>query len=586
MRVPGLRGGMMVAVLALASCESPTKPPVAVASVLIGPGTALIESGASLQLAAVVRDAESNVLEGRPVTWTSLNTDLATVSGTGLVTAKNNRTNVGATVKIQATAGGVTDDADIIVQPVAAATLTLAPLLAAVNEGESPTLTFEARDAEGGLLTGRQAFWTSRDTALVQIVGNGQVVTRPFVGLENRGAVVVATLGSVSDSITVQVAPSALASLEVLPQDPYLRRGYGKRLRVLGRTAGGTVIPGLEATYSSSDANIVTTTSAGIVTASAVNTGTSEIIASYAGIADTVTLTVDNCGAGPAGSYPLELRNVGPGLSAEVQEAFDCARARIRSAITGGISTVTFLNDQNTGAGCFDQTITAGTSTTGVIILMRVAPIDGVGSVLGRAGPCLVRSTSRLAVVGLMEFDDADLANLAANGTLLPVILHEMLHVIGIGSTWRDPALSALYTGDTADPGFLGERAVAACREEHGGTGSCLGQVPVENCTGIPGCGSGTIYGHWRELVFDSELMTGYIDPPRPAFSRMSIAALGDLGYPVDVEQAERYLLPGASLREAGVLRPENLRLGIEMPAPVLPTHTIDAGGRVRPILR
>jgi hypothetical protein len=584
MRVMAWRSGVVLAALVLASCESPTKPPVAVASVVIGPGTALLESGATLQLAAIVRDADNNVLENRPVTWTSLNTDLATVSATGLVTAKNNRTNVGASVKIQATVGGVTDDSDIIVQPVAAATLTLTPLVAAINEGETPTLVFEARDAEGELLTGRQPFWTSRDTSLLVVVGNGQLQPKAFVDLSNRSAVVVASLGSISDSITVSVAPSSLASLQILPQDPYLRRLYSKRLRVVGTTAGGTQIPGLAATYTSSNGAVATTTAAGVVTAT--NTlGTSELIATYGSIADTVTLTVDNCGAGPAGGFPIELRNTGPGLTAEVQEAFDCARARIRAAITGGISLVNFPADQTTAASCFSQTISAGTNTTGVIILMRVAPIDGAGAVLGRAGPCLVRSTSRLAVVGLMEFDDADLANLAANGTLLPVILHEMLHVIGIGSTWRDPALSALYTGDTPDPGFLGENALRECRQEHGGGGTCVAQVPIENCTGIPGCGSGTIYGHWRELVFDSELMTGYIDPPRPAFSRMSIAAIGDLGYPVDLDQAEHYLLPGVSLRAAGVMRPENLRLGLQLPAPVLPTHSIDASGRVRPIL-
>ena len=94
-----------------------------------------------------------------------------------------------------------------------------------------------------------------------------------------------------------------------------------------------------------------------------------------------------------------------------------------------------------------------------------------------------------------MEFDDADLDNLATNGTLLPVILHEMLHVIGIGSTWRDANLQNLYTGDTPDPAFLGQSAARACREEHGGVLTCATGVPVENCVGITGCGAGTI---WR----------------------------------------------------------------------------------------
>lgn len=589
MRVTG--GGrwalvVATAVLGASACESPTKPLPAIASVVVGPGTALIESGASLQLGVVVTDVNSNPVTNRPVTWTSADTNLVTVSSTGLATAKNNRTNTSVSVRVTATIGGVSDDAELLVQPVAAATLTLAALAGPIAEGQTPTLNFEARDAGGGLLSGRQPFWESRDTSVVQVSGNGLLIPVAFIGTSNRSARVVATLGAVRDSVLVSVTPSTLASLEIEPQQPYLRLGYTKRLRVVATTTGGTRISGLPATYTSSNGAVVTSTDAGVVTASTNTTGTSQIIATYGAAADTVTLTVDNCGAGPAGTYPIELRNVGPGLSPAVQEAFNCARARIQSVIRAPISLVTFTSATTTPASCFSQTIDAGTSTGGVIILMRVAPIDGVGAVLGRAGPCSIRSTSRLAVIGLMEFDEADLNNLTTNGTLLPVILHEMLHVIGLGSTWRDPLIPNIYTGDTGDPGFLGERATRACREEHGGTLTCAVQVPVENCVGIPGCGAGTQYGHWRELTFDHELMTGYIDPPRPPFSRMSMSALGDLGYTVDVEQAEHYVMPTPTLRERGILNPQNLRLGLQLPAPVLPSQTVDAQGRVRPLLR
>lgn len=589
MRVTGAVGRTMLvtmAALGAVACESPTKPPPAIASVVVGPGTALIESGATLQLGLVVTDVNGNPVTDRPVTWTSQDTSLVTVNGTGLVTAKNNRLNVSQSARVVASVGGVSDDAEMLVQPVAAATLAITALGGPIGEGESPTLSFEARDATGGLLSGRQPFWESRDTTVVKVAFNGQLTPVAFIGTTPRSARVVATLGAVRDSITVSVSPSELESLEIQPQVPYLRLGHSKRLRVVARTRGGEVITGLPATYASSNGSVATTTTAGIVTASGSTQGTTQIIANYGSAADTVTLTVDACGAAPGGTYPLELRNVGPGLSAPVQEAFDCARRRIQAVIRAPISLVAFTTATTTSAGCFSQTIDAGTETGGVIIFMRVAPIDGVGQVLGRAGPCLVRSTSRLAVVGLMEFDDADLVNLTNNGTLLPVILHEMLHVIGLGSTWRDPAIPNIYTGDTGDPGFLGEQATRTCRDEHGGLLTCAVQVPVENCVGIPGCGAGTQYGHWRELVFDHELMTGYIDPPRPPFSRMSMAALGDLGYTVDVEQAEDYTMPSPTLRQAGVLNPQNLRLGLQLPAPVLPTQTIDSQGRVRPILR
>lgn len=64
----------------------------------------------------------------------------------------------------------------------------------------------------------------------------------------------------------------------------------------------------------------------------------------------------------------------------------------------------------------------------------------------------------------------------------------------------------------------------------------------------------------------------------------MTIEALGDLGYGVDPDQSNDYVIPPAALMglfEAGG------RLGdLQLPAPKLPTHTVDPMGRLRPIVR
>ena len=49
-------------------------------------------------------------------------------------------------------------------------------------------------------------------------------------------------------------------------------------------------------------------------------------------------------------------------------------------------------------------------------------PIDGVGGVLGGSAPCYVRVTSRLTVMGLMQFDTDDLDLLGTENLLAPVI--------------------------------------------------------------------------------------------------------------------------------------------------------------------
>ena len=63
---------------------------------------------------------------------------------------------------------------------------------------------------------------------------------------------------------------------------------------------------------------------------------------------------------------------------------------------------------------------------------------------LGQAGPCFIRTSNKLTVIGIMKFDTADLPNMEANGTLNDVILHEMGHVLGFGSIWDDPTKNFL----------------------------------------------------------------------------------------------------------------------------------------------
>src|SRR5881409_2775585 len=58
---------------------------VPVASVTVSPATASVPAGQGVQLTATLKDANGNTLTGRTVTWSSSNTAVATVSGSGLV---------------------------------------------------------------------------------------------------------------------------------------------------------------------------------------------------------------------------------------------------------------------------------------------------------------------------------------------------------------------------------------------------------------------------------------------------------------------------------------------------------------------
>lgn len=163
-------------------------------------------------------------------------------------------------------------------------------------------------------------------------------------------------------------------------------------------------------------------------------------------------------------------------------------------------------------------------------ISAQVNAIDGAGGVLGSAGPTFVRSGSNLPYQGQMQFDSADIAGMVSNGTLLKVILHEMGHVLGLGTLW------STFGFNSTVGQYTGAQGLAAYKAMSGGNPAAT-FVPLET-TG----GAGTANVHWSESVFNSELMTGYAEnSSNMPLSILTISALDDLGYEVDTSQAESY---------------------------------------------
>lgn len=145
---------------------------------------------------------------------------------------------------------------------------------------------------------------------------------------------------------------------------------------------------------------------------------------------------------------------------------------------------------------------------------------------LGTGGPQAFRADGTTAR-GFMDFNADRMAAMEADGTLGEVIKHEMGHVLGVGPSWAARGLvkNGLY---------VGENALAVYREWTGGAAE---GVPLEDEGG-----GGTLGKHWREALFDNELMTGTAegDPGMPT-SRLTVAALRDLGYEVNMDAADAY---------------------------------------------
>jgi hypothetical protein len=162
--------------------------------------------------------------------------------------------------------------------------------------------------------------------------------------------------------------------------------------------------------------------------------------------------------------------------------AFQVAAARWSQVITGDLP----------GVGTIDD----------LLITARIEPIDGTGGIVGSANFTSLRTGSNLPFTGRMRFDSADVANQEASGSLFNLVLHEMGHVLGIGSLWNN--LGLIRGAGTINPTYTGANAVREYNTLFGNTGN----VPVEN-TGNPG----TRDVHIRESVFQTELMTGFWAP-------------------------------------------------------------------------
>lgn len=207
------------------------------------------------------------------------------------------------------------------------------------------------------------------------------------------------------------------------------------------------------------------------------------------------------------------------GLTSTQQAVFEVAAARWSEVIIGNLPAVTV----------------DGSVVDDLLIEARGIAIDGANGVLGQAGPTRLRNESRLPATGIMEFDVGDLAQLEASGGLLNVIIHEMGHVLGIGTLWR--AKNLLAGAGSPNPLFTGMNAM----REFAVLANSPTPIPVPLAnTG----GQGTRDGHWRETVFGSELMTGFLNPAVNPLSRLTIASLEDLGYEVTYAAADPYVLP------------------------------------------
>jgi len=290
------------------------------------------------------------------------------------------------------------------------------------------------------------------------------------------------------------------------------------------------------------------------------NPGVNTLQASAAGLSP---LTFTATATLPAPGFSMEVQFSGT-PSASQRAVVRAAAARWEQVITGDLPDVnTNLNANACGVShpAYNGTV------DDLVVFVEIVSIDGPGGTLGSAGPCFLRSGSSLPVFGSVRLDVDDVAQMESNGTFDDVALHELGHVLGMGTLWSSARL--LQGRGSPDPYFSGTHAIT---EYQAMGGAHPNPVPVEN-TG----GSGTRDAHWRESLLTTELMTGWISTGANPLSRLTVGGLDDLGYPVSYGGADPFT--GASEPIFGV----PITFQLQESGPLVPIRFMDVNGGVVP---
>ncbi len=435
--------------------------------------------------------------------------------------------------------------------------------------GQNHLFPATASDGHGHPIPGALT-WSTSDPSIVKVNGDG-LATAAGPGL----ATVTASAGSHTAvaTITVRQAPAHITTVQgdgqggqpsqALPgplvaqvTDALNHPAPGVLVRFTTTDPGASVTPDTATT----DRNGFAATTLTLGSA----TGAYAVTAVVPGTAFSTGFT-----ARTAGPFAIDLIYVnGPPTPSQAQ-AFGLARQRWESIITADLpDDYAYLPPGSCGPSpAIDQPI------DDLLIFVSIADIDGPGGILGQAAPCFLHNVGLLPAIGQMTFDAADLAVIDSLGLLQAVVTHEMGHVLGYGTIWSDLGLLANPVSQGGiDPYFTGLQAIASF-DSLGGASHLGGIVPVEDQGG-----PGTADAHWRESVFDNELMTGYVNLGFNPLSAVTIASMADMGYAVDYSAADPYVI-AAPLRMPGVRVQLHLRNDIATG----PIRVIPFGGKRRP---
>ena len=437
------------------SCGSDSTGPKGGNGVTISPNPDTVALGSTVTLHAVVDGASGNP----SIFWSSEDTSIATVSGTGVVTGV-----ALGTAHIAASSGGKSGIATVVVMPPGVASVRVSPTIAGIAVGGTVHLQAEPLDANGNPLANRTVTWTSSNNAVATVDNTGLVT-----GVAPGADTITATSEGKSGTAGVAVTSAVAASIAVAPTSVTVTSGQTSQLTATVKDASGSVIAGAPVSWTVDKPSVAIVGSSGLVSGQSAGTATVTATSGSVHIDVPVTVTLP----------PANAVVVSPGTVALLVTQ--------RQQLTG---TVTDANG-NTIPG---QTITwessnsavAAVGTTGLVIAVApgTATITATsGSVHGTADVTVSLVPARRVTVtpDALSFTQGD------QGTQLTVALFDSaggaLSLTGRPITWSSNKSSVASVNGTGfvTPGNPGQAVITASL-----TGTGLSATSTVTVTPVP----------------------------------------------------------------------------------------------------
>jgi uncharacterized protein YjdB len=254
-----------------------------VARIRVTASEAAIEVGATTSVTATALDNNDAVVPGIGFAWASNDVAVATITGTGasvIVTGHSE-----GQAQVTASAEGEAGNLAVAVTRAAVAAVGILPTAATLSVNQTAQFSAQLEDARGDVLSGRDVTWTTGDSAIATVGGDGLVR-----GIAPGATIVTAIIEGKSRSAPVTVSSVPVASVTVAPTSGSLVVGATLQLAATPRDAGGAALGGRVVTWNTANGSVATVSSAGLVTA--LGTGSVTITATSEGRSGSATVSV------------------------------------------------------------------------------------------------------------------------------------------------------------------------------------------------------------------------------------------------------------------------------------------------------